>query len=71
MTINKEFHPKSDVDRLYVTRSKGGRGLIGCKSCVITEGNSLSWYLMNHSEPLLLRFERVTLCQIVTRQRSQ
>ena len=54
MTINKEFHPKSDVDRLYVTRSKGGRGLIGCKSCVITEENSLSWYLMNHSEPLLI-----------------
>ena len=54
MTINKEFHPKSDVDRLYVTRSKGGRGLIGCKSCVITEENSLGWYLMNHSEPLLI-----------------
>ena len=28
MTMNKEFHPKSDVDRLYVPRSKGGRGLL-------------------------------------------
>ena len=37
MTINKKFHPKSVVDRLYVTRSKGDRGLIGCKSCVFTE----------------------------------
>ena len=27
MTINEEFHPKSDIDRLYVPRSKGGRGL--------------------------------------------
>ena len=26
MTINKEFHPKSDIDRLSVLRSKGGRG---------------------------------------------
>ena len=41
MKIDKEFHPKSDVDRLYVTRSKGERGLIGCKSCVFTEENSL------------------------------
>ena len=41
MTINKEFHPKSDVDCLYVTGSKGGSGLIGCKSCVFTEENSL------------------------------
>ena len=41
MTLNKEFHPKSDVDRLYVTQSKGGRALIGCKTCVVTEENSL------------------------------
>ena len=54
MMINKEFHPKSDVDRLYVTRSKGVRGLIGCKSCVVTEENGHGWYLMNHSEPLLI-----------------
>ena len=54
MKINEKFHPKSDVDRLYVTRSKGGRDLIGCKSCVITEDNSLGGYLMNHSEPLLI-----------------
>ena len=43
MTINKEFHPKSDVDRLYISRSKGGRGLICCKNCVTTEENSLGW----------------------------
>ena len=52
MVINKECHTKSNVNQLYVTRSKGGRGLIGCKHCDITEENSLGWYLMNHSEPL-------------------
>ena len=52
MIINKEFHPTSDVDRFCVTRSSGGRGLIGCKSCVVTERISLGWYLMNHIEKL-------------------
>ena len=28
MTINNELHPKSDADRLYVTGSKGGKGLM-------------------------------------------
>ena len=54
MTINKEFHPKSDVDRLYISRSKGGRGLIDCKNCVIIEENSLGWYVVNHIEPLIV-----------------
>ena len=26
MTMNKEFHPRSDVARLYVGRKKGGGG---------------------------------------------
>ena len=66
MTMNKEFHPKSDVDRLYVMRSKGGRGLIGCKSCVVTEENSLGWYVRNHDEPLLIAVKdsnTIPLCQ--------
>ena len=47
MTINMEFHPRSDVDRLYISRSKGSRGLIGCWNCVITDENSLCWYVVN------------------------
>ena len=54
MTINKEFYPKSDVDRLYVPRSKGGRGLLSCKSCIMTEENSLGWYIKHQVEPLLI-----------------
>ena len=53
MTMN-EFHPRSDVNRLYVKRSSCGRGFIGCKSYIITEENSLGWYLMNHIEPLII-----------------
>ena len=33
MTLNKELHPRSYVDRLYVSRMEGGRRLIGCKMC--------------------------------------
>ena len=34
MTIHGALHPKSDVDRIYVPRGKGGRGLISCKGCI-------------------------------------
>ena len=53
MTINKEFHPKSDTTRLYVSRKKGGRGLISCEQCVGTEVNALRWYIENSNEEML------------------
>ena len=28
MTMYKVLHPKDDIDRLYVSRKEGGRGLI-------------------------------------------
>ena len=51
--MNKELHPRSDADRIYVPRKKGGRGLISCESCVRREENSLSWYVRNSEEALL------------------
>ena len=51
MPFNKELHPRRDVDRLYVSRMEGGRGLIGCKMCVKAEKNSLGWYVKHHIEP--------------------
>ena len=33
-TIYGALHPKSDVERLYVTRKEGGRDLISIKDCV-------------------------------------
>ena len=55
LTMNGAFHPKSDVDRLYVSRVNGGRGLIGCEGCVKSEENSLGWYVKNSLEVLLQR----------------
>ena len=39
MTMYGAFHPNSDTDRLYLTREKGGRGLISCEGCVRSEEN--------------------------------
>ena len=53
LTINGDFHPKSDVDRLYVSRVNGGQGLISCEGFVRSEDNSLGWYVKNSLEVLL------------------
>ena len=37
LIIHGVFHPMSDIDRLYVPRKIGGRGLIGCEDCVRAE----------------------------------
>ena len=34
LTMHYEFHPKSNVDQLYLSRSQGGRGLIGVQETV-------------------------------------
>ena len=47
------FHPKSDTDKLYLTREKGGRGLISCEGCVRSEENNLGWYVRNSVESLI------------------
>ena len=33
-TIYGALHPKSDVDRLYIPRKEGGRGLISIEDCI-------------------------------------
>ena len=50
MTMNKEFHTKSDIDRLYTPRNKGGRGLLNGKSCIMTEENSLGWNMLDEKD---------------------
>ena len=52
------FHPKSNVNRLYLTRQEGGRGLIGVKETVRSEENSLGWYVMNNAHEILRAVEK-------------
>ena len=53
LAMHKGLHPKSDVDRLYVSRKEGGRGLVGCESTIGSEENILGWNLKNSNENLL------------------
>ena len=61
LTMHKGFHPKCDVDRLYVSRKEGGRGLMSCESIIRSEENNLGWYLKNSSENLLQEVKDVRI----------
>ena len=41
MAMYGALHPKSDIDRLYLSRELGRRGLISCEGCIKTEENNL------------------------------
>ena len=53
MTMHGAFHMKSDVDRLYLKRKDGGRGLISVTDCVRIEEENLLKYIMESSEWML------------------
>ena len=39
--MHKGIHPKSDVDRLYVSQKERRRGLVSCESTTKSEENNL------------------------------
>ena len=53
LTMNGIFHKKGNVNRLYLPRGGGGRGLISVESCVKLERLNLRNYLFDSTEPLL------------------
>ena len=46
-------YPKSDVDRMYLSRSLGGRGLIQIETTYKTTTIGLATYLEKSDDPLL------------------
>ena len=52
-TMHGALHPKRDVDRVYLSRKMGGRGLISCERCRRMEEKNLGWYIRNSVEPLI------------------
>ena len=54
LTMNGIFHKKSNVDRLYLKRDCGGRGLICVEDCVKLERNGLKKYMIENVEPFLI-----------------
>ena len=44
LTMYKMHHPKADIDRLYVKRKKGGRGLVQVEAAYKVETINISEY---------------------------
>ena len=53
LTTAKMHHPKSDVNRLYLPRSSGGRGLVQLELFLKTTTIELNAYLTRNDDPLL------------------
>ena len=47
------LHPESDVDRLYIPRKEGGRGLISIEDCVELAIRGLEVYVRGSEERLI------------------
>jgi len=45
LTMYKMHHPKADIDRLYVNRKEGGRGLVQVEAAYIAEIINIAEYL--------------------------
>ena len=48
------LHPRSNVERLYLKREDGGRGLLRVGDCIANERNSLGLYVRASSEKFII-----------------
>ena len=53
MTAHHTLHPQSDIDRLYLPRRIGGRGLLQIRQTVEEEIRNLSEYISSSTESAL------------------
>ena len=53
LTMNGGFHMQSSVDRLYIKRKDGGRGLMSVRDCVRSEELGLIEYVLGSDEWML------------------
>ena len=52
-TMHKALHPRDDVDRLYVSRKEGGRGLASIEDSVDVSIQRLEDYIEQHEQGLI------------------
>ena len=60
MTMNKALHRRKDVDRLYVPRKEGERGLASIEDSVDTSIQRLEDYIGKHERELITSFRNNT-----------
>ena len=53
ITMHKALHPRDDVDRLYVSRKQGGRGLASIENTVDASIQRLEDYIEKHERGLI------------------
>ena len=53
LTIHGQHHPKADVDRLYVPRKQGGRGLMQLEAALAVEITKLVEYVDRKEDPII------------------
>ena len=53
MTMHKELNPRDEVDRLYVSRKEGGRGLASIEDTVDASIQPLEDYIEKHERGLI------------------
>ena len=51
--MHKALHPRDDVDRLYVSRKEGGRGLASIEDTVDASIQRLEDYIEKHKRGLI------------------
>ena len=58
--MHKSLHPGDDVDRLYVSRKEGGRGLASIEDSVDASILRLEDYIEKHERGLITAFRNET-----------
>ena len=53
MTMHKALHPRDDVDRLFVSRKEGGRGLASIEDTVDASIQRLEDYMQKYEQGLI------------------
>ena len=61
--MNGIFHKKGNVDRLYLRRNLGGRGLLSVEDCVRTEEANLYKYIRENPDLLICAANEVLHCK--------
>jgi hypothetical protein len=53
LTVHGQHHPRADIDRLYVPRKEGGRGLLQVEGAYIAETLNLVEHVESEGDPLI------------------
>ena len=60
------IHPRKNVERLYLPRSEGGRGLASTEDCVNDERENLALYAFRSNErPIIVVMKEIKLKKFI------